>query len=104
MGSRQLWHFRTNFTVADHCCPMPRRLVTKQFMCHHVRLQRKSDFLVISCPIRDLFVITNNGHMPALDGAIGTLLWVQPIATAGGVLLVRPRVIDPKCLISRSVS
>jgi hypothetical protein len=36
----------TNLTPAVHCCSLPRRRVTKQFICHHVRLKWKSDLPV----------------------------------------------------------
>ena len=37
--------FRTNLALAVHCCSLARRRLTKQFICHHVRLKWKSDLL-----------------------------------------------------------
>jgi hypothetical protein len=47
--------FRTNFRAAVHSCSLPRRRVTKQFICHHVRLKWTLDLPAISCdaPERD---------------------------------------------------
>ena len=36
-------HFRSRFALAVYCCSVPRRRVTKQFICHHVRLRWTSD-------------------------------------------------------------
>jgi len=41
--------FRTNLALAVHCCSLARRRLTKQFLCHHVRLKWKSDFTRHSC-------------------------------------------------------
>jgi hypothetical protein len=43
-------HFRTNFTLAVHCS-LPRRRLTKQFICHH-------DLLAISCGAPERIVVS----------------------------------------------
>src|ERR1700722_15431341 len=47
-GILSLRQFRTNFTLAVHCCSLPRRRVSKPFICHHVRMRWKSDLRSIS--------------------------------------------------------
>ena len=42
-------HFPREHQVCGSLFFLPRRLVTKQFVCHHVRLKWKSDLLAISC-------------------------------------------------------
>jgi hypothetical protein len=56
MGSCSLWRFRTNFTLAIHRCSLPRRRVTKQFICHPVRVKSKPELLATSSGAPELLV------------------------------------------------
>jgi hypothetical protein len=42
-------HFPREHQVCGSVFFLPRRRLTKQFVCHHVRLKWKSDLLAISC-------------------------------------------------------